>query len=128
MSSTANSNSNSAIALRVDVLEKQVALLLKPDNKTNNGLEPVVATKKAKPGKKDTLSDDEKPKTKRTTGYLEFSKAMRDDAKSRLSVDGATFKNQDIMTELGSMWKALSDEQRIDWNAQAKSSTVVYAI
>lgn len=128
MSSTANSNSNSAIALRVDVLEKQVALLLKPDNKTANGLEPVVATKKAKPGKKDTLSDDEKPKTKRTTGYLEFSKAMRDDAKSRLSVDGATFKNQDIMTELGSMWKALSDEQRNDWNAQAKSSTVVYAI
>jgi hypothetical protein len=128
MSSTANSNSNSAIALRVDVLEKQVALLLKPDNKTTNGLVPVVATKKAKPGKKDTLSDDEKPKTKRTTGYLEFSKAMRDDAKSRLSVDGATFKNQDIMTELGSMWKALSDEQRNDWNAQAKSSTVVDAI
>ena len=128
MSSTANSNSNSAIALRVDVLEKQVALLLKPDNKTTNGLEPVVATKKAKPGKKYTLSDDEKPKTKRTTGYLEFSKAMRDDAKSRLSVDGATFKNQDIMTELGSMWKALSDEQRNDWNAQAKSTTVVDAI
>ena len=128
MSSTANSNSNSAIALRVDVLEKQVALLLKPDNKTANALEPVVATKKAKPGKKDTLSDDEKPKTKRTTGYLEFSKAMRDDAKSRLSVDGATFKNQDIMTELGSMWKALSDEQRNDWNAQAKSTAVVDAI
>jgi hypothetical protein len=32
------------------------------------------------------------------------------------------------MTELGSMWKALSDEQRNDWNAQAKSTTVVDAI
>ena len=78
--------------------------------------------KVAKSAKKDSSSDDEKPKKKRTSGYIIFSKAMREDAIAKLSADGATYKNQDVMTELGAMWKALGDEEKEEWKSEVVSS------
>ena len=103
---------------RLDLLEKQVALLLKADA-------PVVvpvpdAKKKAKAVKKEASSDEEKPKKKRTSGYLLYSADKREAVKSKLTADGAKLKNQDIMTELGAMWQALSDEEKAVWNDKAK--------
>jgi hypothetical protein len=118
--------------MRIEVLEKQVALLLKQEPSNPVVLDDVKETsgKKTKVPKvpktpktpKDPSSDEEVPKKKRTSGYLVFSKAMRDDAiasVNKLAVDGVKFKNQDIMTELGKMWKALSEDDQKEWNAKA---------
>ena len=119
MSSTINAN----IVQRVELLEKQVALLLKADV-------PVEAvpdakekpTKKAKVAKKEVIAEEEKPKKKRTSGYLLYSADTREAVKTKLTTGGAKLKNQDIMTELGAMWKALSEEERTKWNDKAKGS------
>ena len=103
---------------RLDLLEKQVAMLLKADV-------PVVAQvpdtkKKSKAVKKEVVSDEEKPKKKRTSGYLLYSSENREVVKTKLTADGAKLKNQDIMTQLGVMWQALSDEEKAVWNDKAK--------
>jgi hypothetical protein len=126
---------NADLIMRIEVLEKQVALLLKQDVPNPGVVDDVKDTpgKKSKVPKvpkvpktpktpKDPSSDEEVPKKKRTSGYLVFSKAMRDDAiasVNKLAVDGVKFKNQDIMTELGKMWKALSEDEQKEWSAKA---------
>ena len=119
MSSTTNAN----IVQRLDLLEKQVALLMKTDAVAVVAPVPD-AKKKAKAVKKEVVSDDEKPKKKRTSGYLLYSADKRDAVKAKLTAGDAKLKNQDIMTELGAMWKALSDEDRAVWNDKAKGSDV----
>ena len=87
-----------------------------------------VKAKKAKKSSKNTDSDDEKPKTKRISGYIIFSKAMRDEAKATLAENSdEKVKNSDIMTELGKMWKALDDEEKEAWNEKAKADKVAVA-
>ena len=104
---------------RLELLEKQVALLLKADAPVVHV--PVPDTKKkSKAAKKEVVSDEEKPKKKRTSGYLLYSADKREAVKSKLTADGAKLKNQDIMTELGAMWQALSDEEKAVWNDKAK--------
>tara|TARA_B100000424_G_C22600508_1_gene335567 strand:+ start:137 stop:481 length:345 start_codon:yes stop_codon:yes gene_type:complete len=99
---------------RVEVLEKQIALLLADKN-----LETSKKDKKVKKEKKSTDSDDEtKPKKKRVSGYLLFSSAMREDVKKELFGDDKP-KNSEIMVELGKRWKALTDEDREEWNTKA---------
>lgn len=119
---------NAQLAQRVEVLEKQLALLLANHSKVSNPVvdeKPVVKkTKGAKSPKKESSSDDDKPKKKRTSGYIIFSKAMRDDAVAKLSADGATYKNQDVMTELGAMWKALSDDEKEEWRSKVVASDI----
>jgi len=115
--------SSTTITQRVELLEKQVALLLKagvpveavPDAKEK-------PAKKAKVAKKEVIAEEEKPKKKRTSGYLLYSADTREAVKTKLTTDGAKLKNQDIMTELGAMWKALSEEERTKWNDKAKGS------
>jgi len=115
---------NAQIVQRVELLEKQLALLLANQTTPVDPVvseKPVKKTKVAKANKsvkKETSSDDDKPKKKRTSGYIIFSKAMRDDAVAKLSADGATYKNQDVMTELGAMWKALSDDEKEEWKSK----------
>ena len=109
------------IEQRVELLEKQMATLLPlpvplPIDK------PV---KKVKSPKKEVAPDEGKPKTKHKNGYLLFSSKMRDETKVRLSADGAKLINQDIMVELAALWNALSDEQKADWNTQAKTNDTI---
>jgi len=123
---------NADLIMRIEVLEKQVALLLKQElsnpvvsddvKETSGKKTKVPKTPKTPKTPKDPSSDEEVPKKKRTSGYLVFSKAMRDDAiasVNKLAVDGVKFKNQDIMTELGKMWKALSEDEQKEWNLKA---------
>jgi upstream-binding transcription factor len=100
---------------RVEALEKQLALLLENKNEQ-------VVEKKPKKSKKikDDSSDDEKPKTKRVSGYILFSNATRDEVRDSLSKDEDKPKNTDIMKELARLWKELSDEDKEPWNAKAK--------
>jgi len=103
------------LAKRVEVLEKQIAALLSTEEEPKK-----VTTKKAKKAKKADSSDDEKPKVKRTSGYIIFSNATRDDVKTKLSVGEEKPKNTEVMKELATRWKALSDEEREEWNAKAQ--------
>jgi len=121
MSSTNNAN----IIQRLEIIEKQLAVILKADVPVE--VVPEVKdkpTKKVKAVKKEVSSDEEKPKKKRTSGYLLYSADMRETVKTKLTSDGAKLKNQDIMTELGAMWKALSDEEKAPWNEKAKVGDV----
>ena len=101
---------------RVEVIEKQLALLLGEKN------EQPVSEKKSKKTKKvkEESSDDEKPKKKRTSGYILFSNATRDEVRVVLTKNEEKPKNTDIVKELARLWKELSDEDKEPWNAKAK--------
>jgi len=107
------------VAQRVDALEKQMKELLDK----NASDEP--ATKKPKKEKKEKKekksdSDDDKPKTKRTSGYILYSNAHRDEVKEELSDGETKAKNTDVMRKLAENWKALDDDGQAEWNAKAK--------
>ncbi len=102
------------LAQRVETLEKQMADLLSEKKKTEK------KAKKEKKKSKDT-DDDEPKKKKGPSGYLLYSKAMRDEAKDKLAKGSDEKpKSTEIMKELGAMWKALSDDEREGWNEKAK--------
>ena len=77
--------------------------------------------KPSKKEKKDKKED--KPKKKRVSGYILFQKAARELAKQSLEAaaeeDEPKIKQSAILSELGKMWKALSDEEREEWNEKA---------
>ena len=109
---------------RVVVLEKQVAALIaNPTDQLDAKTKPQKKEKKEKKEKKDKDSDDETSKNKRISGYILYSKANRDDVKTSL-VDtdqpDVKPKNTDIMRKLAVNWKALTDEERGEWNVKAK--------
>ena len=98
---------------RVEVLEKQIALLMADKNL------PEVDSKSKKVKKSKLVdSDEDKPKKKRVSGYLLFSSAVRNEVRTQLFGDDKP-KNSDIMVELGKRWKALSDDDRSQWNTKA---------
>ena len=68
---------------------------------------------------KPTDISDDKPKKKRTSGYIIFSNATRDDVKTQITQGDEKPKNTDVMKELARQWKALSDEERDQWNEKA---------
>ena len=73
-------------------------------------------------GKKATT---DKPKTKRgTTGYLMFTSHSRSEVTAEMSkalADGEKLKPSQVVTELGARWRALSDQEKSEWNDKAKS-------
>ena len=107
------------LSQRIEVLEKQLALLLETKTTEPDTQEPKKPKKEKKP-KKDDSSDDEKPKKKRVSGYILFSNATRDEVRHQLANGDEKPKNTDIMKELARLWKELSDEKKDTWNAKAK--------
>jgi len=106
------------LSQRVEILEKQMATLLqdanvKVDDKKTKADDKPKKTKKA--------DKEDKPKKKRVSGYLLFSKVTRDEVKQELFGDDKP-KNSEIMVELGKRWKALDDDEREEWNRQAKEA------
>ena len=104
------------VAQRVEVLEKQMAMLLADKTTDVSDDKP---KKKAKKDKK-ADSDDDKPKKKRTSGYILYSNSTRDEVKDALTLDGEKPKNPDIMRELAKNWKALNEDEQEVWKAKAK--------
>ena len=103
------------LAERVAVLEKQIALLL------SDKAVDVSETKDTKPtNKSKKLKEDDKPKKKRTSGYILYSNAHRDEVKESLTEGDEKPKNTDNMKRLAENWKLLSDEEREKWNTKAK--------
>ena len=102
-----------SLVARVDALELQMSKLI--------GEQPEIKPeKKAKKTAKKDESDDDKPKKKRTSGYIIFSNATRDDVKTQITQGDEKPKNTDVMKELARQWKALSDEEQSVWNNKAK--------
>ena len=92
------------LSKRVEVLEKLLIALLE---------------QKTPDSKKDKADS---PKAKRTSGYLMHNSARRAEVKARLEADGAEkIKATEVTKELAIIWKALSDEDRNEWNAKAKA-------
>jgi len=127
---------------RVDALEKQLADLLKTDvpqevvkpksksKKTKEETsEDELEVKKPKKEpkepkvKKETTSDDEdKPKKKRgTTGYILFSKSVRDEVIAKLNVGDEKPKNTEIMKQQAAMWAELDADTKAEWTAKANN-------
>ena len=106
------STTNTNVTRRIELLEKQVALLLQAQQHGVNH-DKNVATY--------VLPPNPNPKPKRPpTGYVLFCNAMRDDAKSKLASQGTPFTPQQVMTELAAMWKSLSHDELHVWNSNAK--------
>ena len=82
--------------------------------------EPVKKTKKVK-----KAVDPDKPK-RAATGYLTYSKELREQVKADLTakLEGDDkLKPQAIVKELGARWKALSEDEQTEWNAKAKAAS-----
>jgi len=70
---------------------------------------------------KKVKTDSDEPKKKRApTGYLLFNSATRAEAKAALSEAEESTNPKDVTRELGRRWKALSEEERQEWNDKAK--------
>ena len=89
------------------------------------GIEPVVEEKAAKKGgkkaKKEEANPPTEPKKKRTSGYILFSNANREEVKERLAEEANEKpKNTEVMKELARLWKELDDDEKGLWNTKAK--------
>ena len=121
------------LAQRIDVLEKQMAVLMSDNTnhsiKTDKKEKKEKKQKKEKKEKKDKGSDsDDQPKKKRTSGYILFGKAERDNVKAELEAEAdadadSKVKSTDVMKRLGELWKQLPEATRDEWNAKAKELT-----
>ena len=101
------------LAERVAVLEKQIALLLSEKAVDVSETKPAKKTKKVK-------DDDDKPKKKRTSGYILYSNAHRDEVKESLTTGDEKPKTTDVMKKLAENWKLIGDDEREKWNTKAK--------
>ena len=105
------------VAGRIAELEKQMsAVLAKLEEKADE------KPKKEKKEKSPKKEKEEKPKKKRgLTGYLLFSKENRAAVKEELG----EVKPTEVVTEVAKRWKALTDEERGEWNTRAKEGQEV---
>ena len=102
------------LAQRIEILEKQLAAIVDNQDK-------LMETKPDKKTKKNnSSSDNETPKKKRISGYILFSNANRDDVKTHLMSGDEKPKNTEVMKELASRWKDLSDDERGEWLTKAQ--------
>ena len=110
---------------RIAELEKQMAVVLakleEKSEATASEAKPK-KEKKEKSPKKEKPEKEDKPKKKRgMTGYLLFSKENRATVKEELG----DVKPTEVVTEVAKRWKALSDEEREEWNTRAKEGQEV---
>jgi len=121
------------LAMRVETLEKQIALILKQGIsdtepvKSKKSKKEDTKSKKTKKTSDDSSSDDEeKPKKKRgTNGYIMFSKSVRDEIITKLSTGDEKPKNTEIMKQQAVLWAQIGDEEKASWNAKAKEVNAV---
>lgn len=92
-----------------------------PSPKKDEDLKPK-ATKKEPKAKK----DETKPK-RAATGYLMYSKEVRDLVKEELTAalgEDEKLKPQEVVSAIAVRWKALSEDERGEWNTKAKTPVV----
>lgn len=96
------------------------------DKPVEKSVEKKAAGKKPveKPASKtaDKKADKGETSKKRQSGYLLFGKEMRKDIKEALEAEleeGEKLKPQAVVTEIAAQWKALSDDEKEEWNTKA---------
>ena len=110
------------LAQRVELLEKQLADMLKNNNTDTKDKQ--TQTSKRGSSKKDS---PKKERVKSTTGYIQYSNAHRDEVKELLASEtDEKPKNTDIMRQLASKWNELSDDDKNVWNEKAKELNIQY--
>ena len=100
--------------------------VVKPVEKKSTAKEPVEKPVEKKSTGKKPVEKADKGETskKRQSGYLLFGKEMRKDIKEALEAEleeGVKLKPQAVVTEIAAQWKALSDDEKEEWNAKAKT-------
>lgn len=82
---------------------------------------------KASKASKATKEASGEPKTKRTpTGYLMFSADQRPQVKEEMTealAEGTKLSPQAVVKQLAGLWKALDEEERLEWNQMAAART-----
>ena len=113
----------SSIETRVAELEEQVKLLITQLEAKDSKKEPKEKKEPKAKKEKATTNKDGSPKKKRgTTGYLLFAKETRPLAKNDITNDeNPSPKPTEVVTEIAKRWKALSDEEREEWNKKANA-------
>ena len=109
---------NQAMA-SLDITTDPVVAKPTKDNAKKTKDDEKLAKKAAKEAKDAAKAD--KPK-RATTGYLVYSKEMREQVKIGLTakLEGdAKLKPEEIVKELGNMWKSLTADQQLIWNTKA---------
>lgn len=103
---------------RIAQLEQLVATLqTKADAITS-----VEESTKAKKEKSTVNKDGTPKKPKAKTGYLVFSSEKREDIKKMLEEEsGEAPKPKDVISKLGAVWKALTDDEKKVFNDKAKA-------
>ena len=87
---------------------------------------PAPKAKKATKTKKTESDGEAKPK-KALTGYLLYSKEHRSEVKDALLMDlegDAKLAPQSIVKQLAADWKALDEDEKMEWAIQAKQLAV----
>ena len=106
----------------MSTIEQRLAELEEKMAKIELAAKPVVKEKKEKKEKKEA-SDDDKPKKKRTSGYILYCGSIRPEVKERLAAecgDDEKPKTTDVMKELGRLWKEVGDDEKAAWNEKAQ--------
>ena len=108
------------VANRIAELEKQMtAVLAKLDEKAEKEEKPKKGKKEKSP--KGEKADGEPKKKRGLTGYLLFAKEKRPVVKAELG----EVKPTEVVTEVAKRWKALTEEERQEWNERAKEGEEV---
>ena len=114
---------NLAVELKITHLEVNGD---KPEKETKTEKADKKADKKAEKAKKKAdkkAAKEAKPKRK-LTGYLLFINDQRQVMKEMMEADlaeGEKLMSTNVTVELAKLWKALTDEEKAEWNATAKA-------
>ena len=118
------STSNDERMLALETMMAEVLSILKQDQdkpvKTTKPKDQEQQQDKPKKTKKVKQDSDEPKKKRGPTGYLVFSGATRAEVKAALIEAGESTNPKDVTRELARRWKALTEEEREEWNSKAK--------
>ena len=105
-------------------MERAIELLEEKETKPKGAKKPKAA--KAEKPEKPKAAKAEKPKRRGMTGYLKYASVNRPGVKAEMMDGGVENpKPTEVVTEVARRWKALSDEEREEWNARAKEGEEV---
>ena len=106
---------------RVDMLEKKLAAanINTPEQPKNNNKK----NKEPKQPKEPKPEKVVKEKKSRVSGYMLFMNANREDVLLKMTDENNGVKPVPtlVMSELGKLWKQLSDEDKLPYNQQAQA-------
>ena len=106
----------------MSTIEERLAELEEKMAKIELATKPVLKEKKEKKEKKEA-SDEDKPKKKRTSGYILYCGSIRPEVKERLAAecgDDEKPKTTDVMKELARLWQEVDDDVKAVWNEKAQ--------